>query len=89
MNIKEDVQALIKAKTDEIFVRAFGLADPSQLDYAVELSALGVNSIDFIKLVVAMETEFDFEFRDEDLNSNKFETLNSFVDYIQQMTQSV
>jgi len=45
------------------------------------LQEIGVNSISFIKIVVAIEAEFKFEFDDENLDFNKFPTLNSIVSY--------
>lgn len=53
-----------------------------QLKPDAELIQLGVNSLIFIKLVVAIETEFDIEFDDEDLEMNSLLTVQDFVDYI-------
>lgn len=47
-----------------------------------DLSSIGVNSITFIKIVVDLETEFDFEFDDEMLSYKSFPTTNSLVEYI-------
>lgn len=47
-----------------------------------DLSSFGVNSVSFIKLVVAVEEEFGFEFDDEQLDFNNFRTINGIVEYI-------
>ena len=49
-----------------------------------DLSKLGMNSISFIKMVVALEGEFNFEFEDEALDYNKFASLNSLCDYVEE-----
>lgn len=46
------------------------------------IESLGINSISFIKIVVQIETEFGFEFEDDDLNYNVFQTLKDLVVYI-------
>ena len=47
------------------------------------LSEAGVDSITFIKIVVALEGEFDFEFDDEMLLITAFPTIKSMIDYIE------
>lgn len=47
------------------------------------LSEIGVNSIDFIKVIVAIETEFDFEFNDEDLDFSMYDNIQKIVSYIE------
>lgn len=46
------------------------------------LSFIGLTSILFIKIIVEIECEFAFEFYDDDLNLNKYETLDSLVNYV-------
>ena len=46
------------------------------------LADLGINSITFIKIAVTIETEYDFEFGDEDLDANRFLTVESLVTYV-------
>jgi len=47
------------------------------------LSDIGVDSITFIKLIVAIETEFGIEFADEDLVYSKFSDFQCLVSYVQ------
>jgi acyl carrier protein len=51
-----------------------------------DLGVLGFNSVNFIKMVVAIEEEFSFEFDDAYLDFNKFKTLSSIIGYIEEMT---
>lgn len=52
------------------------------IDINENLNGLGINSISFIKIVVAIENEFGFEFRDEELDVNKFPTIKSLIEYV-------
>jgi len=45
-----------------------------------------LDSITFIKVVVALESEFDFEFDDEMLLITKFPTVMSMVKYVESKT---
>lgn len=49
-----------------------------------DLFNLGMNSITSIKIVVAMEQEFDFEFEDEKLTMDTMRTINSLYEYLNQ-----
>ena len=48
-----------------------------------ENDGLGLNSVQFIQLVVEIEKEFDIEFADDDLNLSNFGSLNSLIAYIE------
>ena len=41
-----------------------------------------IDSITFVKMVVALETEFNFEFDDEMLSFSNYETIGQLVDYV-------
>lgn len=43
---------------------------------------IGLNSIDFIKVVVALEEELGLEFEDQYLNINSFKNLQVFINYL-------
>lgn len=47
-----------------------------------DLSDCGINSMSFIKLIVALEAEFGFEFDDEKLEIEKVKTIQDIIDYI-------
>ncbi|NMM54557.1 acyl carrier protein [Paenibacillus aquistagni] len=59
--------------------------DPSLLDECgldEDLSSLGINSLTFIKLVIATEMEFGVSWSDEDLDFRNFSTINQIMNYI-------
>ena len=45
------------------------------------LSDLGISSLDFVKIIVEIETEFGFEFEDGKLSLLEFPTVQSLIDY--------
>lgn len=47
------------------------------------LSDLGIHSISFIKMIVAVETEFDFEFANEDIDATKYVTVQDLIAYVE------
>lgn len=53
------------------------------MDFDKELASIGVNSIDLIKIVVAMEKKFGFTFDNEYLSMDKVENINNLLLYIQ------
>ena len=46
------------------------------------LETLGLTSITFIKLVVELETKYEIEFDDSDLNNDHFKTIDDVVKYV-------
>jgi acyl carrier protein len=48
------------------------------------LLELGVTSISFIKAVVSIENEFDFEFQDENLDFTRFKTYGDILKLIEE-----
>lgn len=56
---------------------------PDEIGLDSKLVDLNLNSISFIKMVVALESEFDFEFEDNFLDLNKFPKINNLLEYIE------
>ena len=52
-----------------------------------DFSHVGVDSITLVKIVVALESEFDFEFDDEMLLITAFPTIKSMIDYVETKIQ--
>jgi acyl carrier protein len=48
-----------------------------------QLVKLGVNSLTFIKIAFAIETEFGFRFQNEELDFIKYPSFKSFIDFIE------
>ena len=69
--------------------KAFGVIKstlaPKNEDVTLEtsLGEVGVDSITFVTLVVALEGEFNFEFEDEMLLISAFPTIQSIIDYVE------
>lgn len=42
------------------------------------------SSIDFIKIIVGIETKFDVEFGDDDLQIDRFKVVSDIVEFIEQ-----
>ncbi len=47
----------------------------------MELEKIEINSIGFIKIIVAIETEFDFEFEDEKMLFSAFPKIEDIIHY--------
>ena len=65
----------IKANLDE------GVSSCVHVD--AELSSVGIDSVTFIEIAIALEEEaFGFEFEDEKLSVAAFPTIRSIIDYV-------
>lgn len=74
-DLKERVLTMLRENLD----------DSSELDtlnHDEDLSVLGVNSMTFIKLVIAAEMEFGLSWGDDDLDFRHFSTINNIVNYV-------
>lgn len=49
------------------------------------LKSLGINSLNFIKLIIAIEDEFDIEFEDENLDYNQYSSLRQLAEYVDKL----
>jgi acyl carrier protein len=78
--LKKDIEKTIfKVINDNLFSgKSWG-----EMTVDSDIASLGINSIDFIKILVALETEFELEFDEEDLNMKRFPTIQSIVTYIE------
>ena len=50
------------------------------------LDVIEVESITFVVLVVALESEFEFKWNDEILSIDAFSTIKSIIEYIKSKT---
>ena len=58
------------------------------VDLETNLEEIGVSSVDFIKLIVGIENEFDIEFDDEHLSYEKFKTVRDLIDYLDELKKN-
>lgn len=73
------VDIFIKIK--EIFMNVLD-DNRSDINLVTSLDELNINSISFIKLVIAIEEEFNITFEDEYLNNASFRNINEIVNYV-------
>lgn len=75
----------IKANIREIIGKNIELTVPiEKISYDDDLTTFGMNSITFIKVVVAIELEYGFEFEDDIMLVEKFKKINDLVSYIKE-----
>ena len=70
----------MKEKVIGIFLKHCPFLGESFTD--LEMKDMGINSISFIQIVVDIEETFGFEFDDEDLDYEKFRTMDDLYEYI-------
>ena len=49
----------------------------------ITFTEVGIDSISFIRIIVALEEEFDFVFEDEMLHTSKFPTIRAMINYVE------
>lgn len=76
---REDVARKVKELVSEVLELKCSIEEIKEDDM---LSTYGLSSFTAIRLIVLIESEYDFEFLDEDLVFENFESLNKLVDYI-------
>jgi acyl carrier protein len=79
-NIEAKVREILGAKCESKNADEIGLDE--------NLQDLGINSISFIKLVLALEKEFGIEIDDENLIFEVFQTLRSVINFVEEKTRS-
>lgn len=79
VNIEEKMLGIFK----EVFSEE---VQTQQITLDTDLKKFGINSISFIKLIVAVESQFDIIFDNEDIDVNVLKTLRGFSDYIRALT---
>lgn len=57
------------------------LNKPDVVEFTNEME-LGMDSIDFVRVVIALEDGMEVEFDEFDLNLESFKTCNDFIKYI-------
>jgi len=79
MNRKE-----IEAKVKEFMVEDLELDEEKITPYARLKEDIGVDSLDFVDIVVIVEKKFGFKIKTEDMANVK--TFSQFCDYIEEKT---
>nr|WP_297935795.1 phosphopantetheine-binding protein [uncultured Lachnoclostridium sp.] len=74
----------IKEKVFEVAGKLFGQDTAEFLDKENLVDAFSMTSIDVLEFLLAIETEFDFEFDDEYLDETTLQDINVLLDYIEE-----
>lgn len=79
---------LLKKRAFEIIVSNLigKISDNISLD--MNFNIVGLDSITFVKIIVALESEFDFDFDDEMLLMAKLPTIRSMIEYVELKTKT-
>ncbi len=78
MNLDE-----IKKKVKEIIISSLELdLTPEEIDGNDLVNEIGINSIDALQIFVFIESNFEFQIPDEDLNSDLLTSLDNLTEYI-------
>lgn len=72
---------------DDIIAILNQLVPESEIEFRVsvnngDLSALGLNSLTYVELIVSIEQKYGFEFEDEMLSLEAINNLNTLITYI-------
>ena len=78
-NVKEEMLKLISEFTE----------DGAVIEDDTELKALNIDSLVFIKMMVAVEKKFDIKINGAMLDVAEFEKVGELIDYIQKIKDGV
>lgn len=73
----------IHKKAFEVIISNLNDKASAKVSLDMDFNSIGLDSITFIKTIVALEAEFDIEFDDEMLLITKFSTVKSMVEYVE------
>ena len=82
--MSESLERVLKILKEKEFISS----SVDEISADGELRTLGLNSISFIKLVVALEQEFGIEFDDQYLYMDNIKTFGDLVEYIDSTIQN-
>lgn len=68
----------IRKQIVEIFESSFD--ENAEIDFTKKIRETGINSINFIKNIVAVETKYDIEVDDDLLSIDEFNSMDEFLD---------
>lgn len=76
----------IQKRAFEVIISNLSEKISDNISVDMDFNSIGLDSITFITIIVALEGEFDFEFDDEMLLITKFPTVRSMVEYVESKT---
>lgn len=81
--MKEDINNVIS-----IIKETISIDEGVDISSNTEISSLGINSLNFLKIIVEIEEAYDIEFDDNELNFDYFNTIESVVKLIDSKTKN-
>lgn len=81
MNIADNVKQVISKHVDIV-------VDIDKMKDEVRLDEIGVNSINFIRMIIELETQYDIQFDIDMLGVNNFEIVGNLVHYVVKLVES-
>lgn len=72
----------IENRVIEIIKNAVNISDETTIISNTLINTLKINSLNFLKIIVDIEEEYDIEFDDEELNFDGFSTIKALVEHI-------
>lgn len=72
----------LEQRVFDVILPCLGLVNDGKISMDSSLMEIGFESLTFIKTIIALESEFDFEFDDERLLAVEFQTFRDMVDYV-------
>lgn len=72
----------LEQRVFDVILLCLGLVNDGKISMDSSLMEIGFESLTFIKTIIALESEFDFEFDDERLLAVEFQTFRDMVDYV-------
>lgn len=79
------ILSTIQKKAIDIVLSTLEEEEYNNLSPESDFLDIGVDSITFIKVIVALESEFDIEFDVEKLMITAFSTIKSMVEYVEEI----
>lgn len=80
MDIREQILDVIEMILQDGNIR-------SAVDINDDLAYLGVNSINYVKIVIELEDELDIEFEDDKIDFSQFPTFTDLCTYVEKLVR--
>ena len=88
-NIQQHIELLPHHKKILEIVNELFPALENEISLNTDLNTVGLDSISFIRIIVALEEEYDFEFDDEMLDISIYKTIKDFIHYVDKKIENI
>lgn len=73
----------VLCSVEEMLISLYGGERDFNLSECDDLKELGVDSLSFIQLIIAIEKEYGFQFSDEALSQDELKKVSILIEYIE------